>query len=258
MGEKKRDNLRKRLRKLFDNIRVLPSPNFSSRRGSNVKATVIHTTEGSFESALSWLRNHRSQASSHYLLKDVPNNQGDEFVEVIELVPEDKKAWTALTANPVTNNIELAGYASRNRKQWLGPYRAQLRTAAALAAEDAHQYGLPVRHGFPGQLGHVDLAKYGFPQSHTDPGEGFPWDVFMKDVKKYYDMGTKLPKTKVNARGEPRPKGVPRVIPPWAWRLAKWHKSGRSFDRPKAPRRVPKWYWAWYRWRFGGAKHEQG
>lgn len=50
----------------------------------------------------------------------------------------------------------------------------------------------------------------------------------------------------------PRPKGVPKRIPRWAWDLAKWYDSGKVGKRPaKAPRKIPQWYWQWRAWRLG-------
>lgn len=50
----------------------------------------------------------------------------------------------------------------------------------------------------------------------------------------------------------PRPQGVPKRIPQWAWALAKWHNSGKVGKRPaKAPPKVPQWYWRWRAWRLG-------
>ncbi len=54
----------------------------------------------------------------------------------------------------------------------------------------------------------------------------------------------------------PKPKGVPRRIPPWAWRMYRWHNKPRKSrgPRPKAPRRLPRWYWKWRRWRLEHAR----
>ena len=42
-----------------------------------------------------------------------------------------------------------------------------------------------------------------------------------------------------------RPKKLPKAIPAWAWRLAKWdHRS----PRPEAPKQVPQWFWRWAKW----------
>jgi len=64
------------------------SPNFSSRDGHKIKATVLHVTDGSFNGALSWLTSKKSQVSSHYLIS--PHRP-----YVIQLVPENMAAWHA-------------------------------------------------------------------------------------------------------------------------------------------------------------------
>lgn len=49
----------------------------------------------------------------------------------------------------------------------------------------------------------------------------------------------------------PRPAGVPRRIPAWAWELRRWHLTPVAERGPRpasAPRRVPDWYWPWFRW----------
>jgi hypothetical protein len=49
----------------------------------------------------------------------------------------------------------------------------------------------------------------------------------------------------------PRPAGLPRRIPSWAWRLRAWHRlpSSQRGPRPEGtPRRPPSWYWPWFRW----------
>jgi N-acetylmuramoyl-L-alanine amidase len=49
----------------------------------------------------------------------------------------------------------------------------------------------------------------------------------------------------------PRPAGVPRRIPSWAWRLRTWHRlptAQRGPRPPGTPRRPPSWYWPWFRW----------
>jgi len=47
----------------------------------------------------------------------------------------------------------------------------------------------------------------------------------------------------------PRPAGVPRAIPRYAFALLDWLRSGRAGARPAAPRAVPAWFWRWAGWR---------
>jgi hypothetical protein len=46
-----------------------------------------------------------------------------------------------------------------------------------------------------------------------------------------------------------RPRGLPKAMPGWAWRLFDWQQAGRPSPRPKAPKIVPAWYWRWSAWR---------
>lgn len=62
------------------------SPNQSDNRGIKKEAICLHITDGTGESALSWLRSTRSQASSHFLVM--------ENGKIYQLVDTDKMAWT--------------------------------------------------------------------------------------------------------------------------------------------------------------------
>lgn len=47
----------------------------------------------------------------------------------------------------------------------------------------------------------------------------------------------------------PRPIGLPRPLPRWAWALFTWQHA-RAGNRPAAaPRRPPAWFWRWSAWR---------
>jgi len=249
---------------LFSKIVNSFTGNSSSRRGAPVRASVIHTTEsadGSLWAIVNYFKRAGVQASSSYVVGDGDPDK-DGFTEVVRVVPENLKPWTQLSFNPFAVSYELIGRAKRTREEWLGRYRAQLRTAAALVAEDMLQYNLPVQHAVPGVVGHVDLPKYGFPQTHWDPGPGFPWDVFLDDVKHYKSMGKGLgvPPAKVvtaplSEAAKTRPKGVPVRIPQWAWDHREWDLKGRKGPRPasveellRTSYRIPKWYWLWRPW----------
>lgn len=95
---------------------------------------------------------------------------------------------------------ELCGTA-QTRAQWLDPASyGTLLQAAQWVAADCRKYGLEPRrlsvsetrrawteypNGPRGIVGHVDCTQ-AFPEDngdHTDPGEGFPWDVFLDMVR---------------------------------------------------------------------------
>lgn len=240
----------KRISDLLSRVKTRLSPNRSSRRGAQVQGLVIHTTEGSYASAVGWFMNSASDVSSHYVISDVAQ-PGEVWTDVTLMVPETEKAWTARSANPVTINYELAGYAKRTRAEWLDKYQIQLETAAALVADDLRaRPWIPLRHGYPGILGHRDLDEAGFPNDHTDPGPNFPWDVFLALVRDFMDGMQGAPEpTPVPAKVYPcLPPGVAK-IPKAAYELAAWHLGGRTGPRPKsAPTNVTSewpWYWKW-------------
>lgn len=248
--------LRERLSSLFSRITTVLSPNRSSRGGAPIRAIVIHTTEGSYRGTIEWFKREGVNVSSHYVVSDF--DTGGDFTEVTRMVPEGEKAWTALSANPTTINYELAGFAARTRAEWLGPYRTQLDTVAALVAEDTLEHGIPVVHGYPGILGHVDLTRYGFPQTHWDPGPGFPWDVFLDRVHGFRQLGIAPEPVELTVRQRNRPADAPTRIPKWAWRLDRWqfHRLGGTEPRPLHPVPIPSWYWPWRAWLHGIGSHK--
>lgn len=257
-----RTRLRTRLKDLFGRIPVVLSPNRSSRRGAPVRMAVIHTTESSdssFDGIVGYFHGSASQVSSHYVV-DALAPKGALFTRVTEMVPEPEKAWTQRSANPVAVSYELIGRAARTRAEWLGKYRVQLETAAALVAEDVLQYGIPVRIGDPGIVGHMHLNALGYPNNHTDPGKGFPWDVFLDSVRQYVALGTKVERNVVNVRpGSCLPKGMAKIPAEW-WAHAAWLLSGKTKPRPKtSPSNIPlSWpkFFGWFECRFfGGGDH---
>ena len=244
-----------RLKDLFTGIKKVATENMSSRRGSAVRCAVVHTTEsadGSLWNIVAYFQRRGIEASSHYVIADRPKD-GERFCEVVQVVPEEMKAWTARSANPVSVNYELIGRAARTRDQWMRDYYVQMETCAALIAEDVIQYQLPVKRDYPGILGHCDLSAEGFPNNHWDPGPGFPWDVFLPMVERFVKE-LQAPEVKVvNAKGCPRPQGIPARIPAWAWALHAWMASPKrdKGPRPTAPRPIPAWFWVWRAWKLG-------
>lgn len=232
-----------------------PDPEYSSRGGQKIRAVVIHTTEGSsYEGVIGYLQRTRNSVSAHYVVSIEPRAPGATWAKVARMVPEALKAWTARSANPVTVNYELCGYARQTRTEWLTDRKVQLETVAALVAQDTQEYGIPIRRGYPGILGHGDLTRYGFPNDHTDPGAGFPWDHFLRRVTYHRGLADRPPKQDVKAGKAGRPKGAPLRIPRWAWQLHEWllTEPAKRGPRPAgAPLPTPDWFWPWRAWRMG-------
>ena len=208
----------------------MPSPNYSSRGGANVRLIVIHTAEGAttIESLGSFFANPSSQVSSHCGADDKPNKVG-------EYVKRGNKAWTAANANPVAVQLELCGFASWTASTWKNQHAEMLRNCANWIAEEAGKFGLPITKLSPGAAQgsgrgvcqHKDLGSWG--GSHSDCGSGFPMD-FVLDMARDYAGGG----------GGDDEMGYPQ----WFWDWVRWLRDGKEGDRPAAaPDKIPQWAW---------------
>lgn len=136
------------------------SPNRSKRNGK-VDLFVVHDTEGGYEGSVSWLCNPKAEASAHVILSE-------DGSEATQIVPWESKAWACAAFNGRSENLELAGFASKPYKE------SQLRVAARITAFRLTKRGLKPRHVNPskGQYGgfcyHSDLGVPG--GGHHDPG----------------------------------------------------------------------------------------
>lgn len=148
--------------------RIAPSPNHGPRPdGQPIDMLVLHYTGmASPEAALDRLRDPLHEVSSHYLVMP----QG----EVIQLVPENRRAWHAGQAgwagrgdlNSCSIGIEIA---HPGHQGGLPPYpAAQIAAVMALSLDIVARRPIAPRH----VLGHSDIA----PDRKEDPGETFPWE----------------------------------------------------------------------------------
>lgn len=119
-----------------------------------------------------------TQASAHYI-EDVEHEE--------HCVPDDTVAWHA-PPNKGSVGIEICGEATYTRDEWLSPdVRPALERAAARTRELCERFDVPktkigpveLLKGWRGVVGHVDVSNAWHETTHTDPGPGFPWDVFM-------------------------------------------------------------------------------
>lgn len=111
---------------------------------------------------------------------------------VVACVHDDDQAAAAPGANRQGLHFELAGYARQSLKDWEDEYSdALLRQAAALCAEKAKAYGVPVRWLMPDELArgmrgftsHYNVSLAWKRSTHTDPGPGFPVGRFLRYVR---------------------------------------------------------------------------
>lgn len=157
-----------------------------------VRLIVIHSMEsqekpGTAIQVAKWFSNDNApQASAHWCV---------DATSAVQVVSDDDIAWGAPGANADGLHIECAGKAAQTRAEWLDDYSmGVIRQAAKVAARWVIKYNIPIAKLTPEQVrdgktkgicGHIDVTK-AWPDkgSHTDPGAGFPWDVFLSEVTK--------------------------------------------------------------------------
>lgn len=153
------------------------------RTASQIKHIVIHSTEGGSAAGVATFFATTAQASTQLVIDDK---------ECWRCVPDLVIPWGAPGVNTSGLHIEHCGYAKWTREEWLAHDRT-LRRSAAKAARWAKRYKIPTRWvgplglklGRKGFTRHMDASKAFTPGGHTDPGEGFPKDIYMGYVKTY-------------------------------------------------------------------------
>jgi N-acetyl-anhydromuramyl-L-alanine amidase AmpD len=167
------------------------------RDGKAVRYIVIHYTAGSeratsAEDGARYNQTRTDGTSAHYFVDRDSVVQG--------VLTRDRANCARHRGNRLGIQYELCGTA-QTRAQWLDAASLPtLRNAARQAARDCRKYNIPVRRltvdqtrkawtDFPagprGFVGHVDCT-YAYPEDggdHTDPGTGFPWDIFLDMVR---------------------------------------------------------------------------
>jgi hypothetical protein len=118
-------------------------------------------------------------------------------VHRVRFVPDELGAWHASEANNLSIGWEQAGYARYSRDQWLtADGRVQLEMLALDMAEVALRDGIPARWLSTAEVRAVldsgNRSIKGFcthrqidPETRTDPGDGYPYDLLMERVKAY-------------------------------------------------------------------------
>lgn len=169
------------------------------RDGKAVRYLVVHYTagsegRGSAEAGAVYDQRRTDGVSCHAF--------ADADTVVQEVLTRDRANSAHHKGNRLGVQLEICG-TLQTREQWLDPVSdATLWQAAMFAAAVCRKYGLPVRrmsvaevrrawYSYPGGAdvtgicGHVDVTM-AYPEDggdHTDPGKGFPWDLFLDRVR---------------------------------------------------------------------------
>lgn len=184
----------------------------SSRNGAVIRNFLLHTEEGNStaERLAAYCNDAAHSASYHYTVRDGV---------VCDVVDTDFASWSVLAANPYTINLCFAGsHAGWTRADWL-ERRGDLTIAAWLAVADARKYGFattviaPPYRVTDGISDHRYVTRALGIGSHTDLGDGFPWDLFAADVAAFTGAGAPAGEVRADDAAAPAAAG-PAPEPP--------------------------------------------
>lgn len=147
-----------------------PSPNRSTRGGVTPRLLVWHETAGPYAGSVSWLRNPKSEASAHLVVRE-------DGGEVSQLVPLALKAWTQAALNPRGVGIEHANVTAKGYAT-----EAQLAVSARIFGWLCLHLDIPPRfarggHG-AGVCRHLDLGAAGGGHTQCGPSDA-TWERFL-------------------------------------------------------------------------------
>lgn len=156
----------------------LASPNYSSRGGSAIREAVIHTTEGNYAGAISWLRNPASQASAHYVVR---SSDG----QITQLVRESDKAWHARSHNPYSLGIEHEGFVNNSSWYTTAMYNASAGIVRMFCARysqitcsSAYKGAASSGHLVLGDSVDIKGHQHLSDNDHNDPGIYWNWSRY--------------------------------------------------------------------------------
>jgi hypothetical protein len=199
-------------------VTAFPSSHYRVGRLGAVDLAVLHTAEVTvdrFHLARSMAASSRL-VSCHSIVDDLGR---------LDVLPFTDTAYAAPGANADGDQLELCGLASWDRATWLNRHHGMVDQAARWAAERCRARGLPPVILTPEQLRadrrgittHAAVSAAFHRSTHTDPGKGFPLDVFLGLVKDHLTV----------ARPGPAPPAV-RVAPPWPGVVLRVGSSGTA------------------------------
>lgn len=172
-------------------VPFIPPASFSlGRPDGPVRFIVIHCTDNvegvtAAENGASYDSRRTDGVSAHFLV------DADSYVQEVDT--KDRAHGSLYHGNTWGIQIEICGYASQTRAQWLDAISlATLRNTARICAWALNVHGLPLVRLIDSQVvngkgitSHGDITR-GYPGdhgTHTDPGANFPWDVFFDYIQ---------------------------------------------------------------------------
>ncbi len=155
------------------------------RKPEDVRWIVLHSAEGDTAKGTAiYFTTQASGGSAHLCVDD------DECYRTLRNIDIP---WAAPGANTAGLHIEQAGHAAWTSAQWR-KHDMTLRRAAYKTALHCDFFGIPttfrthlgLRRNLPGITTHWEVTQaFSDGVGHTDPGKGWPRDLFMRYVREY-------------------------------------------------------------------------
>ncbi len=142
----------------------------ANRGVADVKAIVIHDTEGSYAGTVSWFKDPAASVSAHYVVRSSDGH-------IAQMVDEKNVAYHVKCFNTNSVGIEHEGYAAKP-DQWFT--EAMYVESAKLTAYLADKYNIEKEHSTTAIMGHGEAPDC---SDHTDPGPGWKWTHYIDLVR---------------------------------------------------------------------------
>lgn len=140
-----------------------------ANRPTDLKIThvVIHMTQGSYASAISWFQNPSATVSAHYVIR---SSDG----AATQMVRQKDIAWHAGNWNYNQHSIGIEHEGFVTEAKWFTD--AMYRSSAAITRTICKAYGIPMDRTHI--ISHKDVPG----STHTDPGPYWDWNKYMAYV----------------------------------------------------------------------------
>ncbi len=134
---------------------------------------VVHTMQGSYGGTISWFQNPNAVVSTQYVMR---SSDG----EVTQMVLDKDRAYHVGSSNRYALGIEHEGYVEEPLKYYTWNTYS---SSALLTRWLAIQHAIPVDRTHI--VGHSELPE----QTHTDPGNGWNWELYMPLIREVVPPG---------------------------------------------------------------------
>ena len=185
---------------------IINMPNTQKHSGVSgipTQLLVLHSGEsplrgGYAQSLTNWANTTPVEASWHWFVDPTA---------IVAMVDPNCAAWHASEANPMSEGFEQAGYARFSRAEWLtAEGLKQIENLAWLMAQRAKANGIPMRwlttaeveavtHGGNRSIKGFCLHRQIDPDTRTDPGDNYPFDVLTARINAYMGSAAVAPQS---------------------------------------------------------------